>query len=306
MVDESLALLLPEGCVTEGATIVDATFGAGGHTRAILARAPGCRVIALDADPKAVERARAMAAASHGRVIPLHGNFGDLGALLDDFGARSIDGALFDLGLSSLQLADADRGFSFAGDQPLDMRLDPTSDDPTAADLLARLSERELADVIHGYGDERRARRIAHEIVVRRKRSPLRRTSDLVAAILSARPRDASRAGIHPATRTFQALRIAVNREIERIERGLDAAIDRLRDGGRAVAISFHSGEDRAVKQTFRRAEADGRAHVLTRKPVAAGADEVGRNPRSRSAKVRAAARTATGDANARTRATGR
>src|SRR5579863_2620477 len=239
MVDESLALLLPEEERREGALYVDATFGAGGHTRAILDRAPDSRVIAFDADPAAVERARDLARGFPGRVTPVHANFATLGDTLHELGAPAIDGILYDLGLSSLQLADAARGFSFAGDEPLDMRLDPTSDDPTAADLLESLDERGLADIIHGFGDERHARRIAKQIVTRRERSPLRTTSDLVAAVLSARPRDAARGRIHPATRTFQALRMAVNRDVERLERSLDQAIDRLVDDGRVVVISF-------------------------------------------------------------------
>ena len=289
MVEESLALLLPEGGVRGAATFVDATFGAGGHTREILARAPGSRVIAFDADPAAVERARDLAGRYVGRLVPVHANFADLGETLDEIGIDEVDGILYDLGLSSIQLADPARGFSFAGDEPLDMRLDPTSEDPTAADLLARLPERELADIIHLHGDERHARRIARQIVARRARSPLRTTSDLVAAVLSARPRDAARGPIHPATRTFQALRMAVNHDVERLERSLGAAIARLKPDGRVVVISFHSGEDRAVKQTFKRWHDEGRAAILTRKPAVPSAREASANPRSRSAKLRAA-----------------
>jgi 16S rRNA (cytosine1402-N4)-methyltransferase len=306
MVDESLALLLRDVKRREGACYVDATFGAGGHTRAILDRAPASRVIAIDTDPAAVERARDLARTFPGRLTPVHANFASLGDTLHMLDVPAIDGILYDLGLSSLQLADAARGFSFAGDEPLDMRLDPTSDDPTAAELLAVLDERDLADIIYEYGDERHARRIAKQIVLRRVRSPLRSTSDLVAAVLSARPREAARGHIHPATRTFQALRMAVNRDVERIERSLDQAIDRLVDDGRVVVISFHSGEDRAVKQKFRRWQTDGRAMSLTRKPVGPSAREIAANPRSRSAKLRAAAKSASPQSGLRPDATGR
>jgi len=291
MLDESIELLLPERERKTDATIVDATFGAGGHTRAILARMDGGRVIAFDADPAAVERAQRLGGEYPGRVVAVHANFADLAERLDEIDVGEVDGILYDLGLSSLQLADTARGFSFAGTEPLDMRLDPTSDDPSAADLLETLSERELSDVIYANGDERHARRIARQIVTRRQRSPLRTTSDLVAAVLSAQPRDAKRTSIHPATRTFQALRMAVNRDVERLERSLEAAIGRLRPGARAVVISFHSGEDRAVKQTFKRWEREGRATVLTRKPLSPSSGETSANPRSRSAKLRAAQR---------------
>lgn len=288
MLEESLALLLPQGATHRSETFVDATFGVGGHTREILARMPGCRVIAFDADPAAIERALELSREYQGRVEAVHANYADLGERLDELHVGEVDGILYDLGLSSLQLADSGRGFSFSGDEPLDMRLDSSCDDPTAADLLARLSERALADLIFQYGDERYARRIAHQIVTRRERSRLRSTSDLVAAILSARPREARRSAIHPATRTFQALRIAVNREDERLESSLETAIERLRPGGRAVVISFHSGEDRAVKRSFRRWQQEGRATLLTRKPLVPTKAEIAANARSRSAKLRA------------------
>jgi len=291
MLEESVGLVLSERALGSGATIVDATFGAGGHTEEILSRQPSGRVIALDADPAAVARAVELSSRYPGRLTAVHANFAELDAALEELGVDGVDGILYDLGLSSIQLADADRGFSFAGDEPLDMRLDPTSDDPTAADLLNTTSERDLADLIHESGDERFARRIAHQIVTRRARSPLRKTSDLVAAVLAAQPRGASRGKIHPATRTFQALRMAVNRDVERLERGLAAACRLLRPGGRAVVISYHSGEDRSVKRTFRRWEHDGLATVITRKPMTPTVEEIAANPRSRSAKLRAAER---------------
>lgn len=291
MLEESVDLVLSERALGSGATIVDATFGAGGHTKEILSRQPSGRVIAFDADPAAVERAIELSSRYPGRLTAVHSNFADLDEALEELGVDGVDGILYDLGLSSIQLADAERGFSFAGDEPLDMRLDPTAGDPSAADLLNTLSERELADLIHASGDERFARRIARQIVTRRARSPLRKTSDLVAAILAALPRNASRGKIHPATRTFQALRMAVNHDVERLERSLAAAARRLRPGARAVVISYHSGEDRAVKRTFRRWEHDGLASVITRKPMTPTVEETKANPRSRSAKLRAAER---------------
>lgn len=289
MVDESLALLLPAAQGRANPTIVDATFGGGGHTRAILARFEGARVVAFDADPAAIERAKELGREHAGRVVAVHANFAELAERLDEIGIREVDAILYDLGLSSLQLADSSRGFSFAGTEPLDMRLDPTSGDPTAADLLARMAEKELADLIYANGDERRARRIAHQIVVRRGRSPLRSTSDLVAAVLSAQPRGAKRTAIHPATRTFQALRMAVNHDLERLETSLEAALTRLRPGGRVAVISFHSGEDRIVKRTFKAWERGRRAAVVTPKPLTPARPETTSNPRSRSARLRAA-----------------
>jgi len=293
MLEESVDLVLSERALGSGATIVDATFGAGGHTKEILSRQPSGRVIAFDADPAAVERAVELSSRYPGRLTAVHTNFADLDEALEELGVDGVDGILYDLGLSSIQLADAERGFSFAGDEPLDMRLDPTTGDPSAADLLNTLSERELADLIHSSGDERFARRIARQIVTRRARSPLRKTSDLVAAILAALPRNASRGKIHPATRTFQALRMAVNHDVERLERSLAAAARRLRPGARAVVISYHSGEDRSVKRVFRRWEHDGLATVITRKPLTPTVEETKANPRSRSAKLRAAERLA-------------
>lgn len=291
MLGESVELVLSERALGSGATIVDATFGAGGHTKEILSRQPSGRVIALDADPAAVERAVELSSRYPGRLTAVHANFAELDEALEELGVDGVDGILYDLGLSSIQLADTERGFSFAGDEPLDMRLDPTSGDPTAADLLNSTSERDLADLIFASGDERFARRIAHQIVTRRTRSPLRRTSDLVAAVLAAMPRNASRGKIHPATRTFQALRMAVNHDVERLERSLAAAARRLRAGARAVVISYHSGEDRTVKRVFRRWEHDALAKTLTRKPMTPTLEEMKANPRSRSAKLRAAER---------------
>jgi 16S rRNA (cytosine1402-N4)-methyltransferase len=288
MLEESMAMLLPAG-ESRRAVFVDATFGGGGHTEALLQRSRGCRVIALDADPAAVERATALEKKYPGRLDPVHANFGQLGDVLDERSVRQADGIMYDLGLSSMQLADEGRGFSFAGTEPLDMRLDSASDGQTAAQILNTTPEPELADLIFQYGDERHARRIARQVVRRRERSPLRTTSDLVAAILSAQPRDAgsARRRMHPATRTFQALRIAVNDELGNLERSLDQAGKRVRAGGRIAVISFHSGEDRIVKSTFRTWHKAGRCELLTRKPLSPDTAELAENPRSRSAKLR-------------------
>jgi len=285
-----MAMLLPAG-ESRRPVFVDATFGGGGHTEALLQRSRECRVIALDADPAAVERARELEKRFPGRLDAVHANFGRLGDVLDEQAVRQADGIMYDLGLSSMQLADESRGFSFAGTEPLDMRLDSASNGKTAAQIVNSMPEPELADLIFQYGDERHARRIARHIVRRRERSPLRTTSDLVAAILSAQPRDASRERrrVHPATRTFQALRIAVNDELGNLERSLDAAATRVRAGGRIVVISFHSGEDRIVKSKFRAWHKAGRCELLTRKPLSPDQKELAENPRSRSAKLRAA-----------------
>ena len=291
MLEESMALLLPAG---EGenrqAVFVDATFGAGGHTETLLLRSRGSRGIALDAEPAAVARAEALARRYPGRVDAVHANYGRLDEVLDERGVREVDGIMYDLGLSSLQLADSTRGFSFAGVEPLDMRLDPTSSGPTAAHILNTAQERELADLIESYGDERFARRIARQITWRREKAPLQTTSDLVAAVLSAHPKGMARnrRGIHPATRTFQALRMAVNDETQNLERSLATALARVRPGGRVVAISFHSGEDRVVKRAFRTSTDAGQSEALTRKPLTPSDDEVAANPRARSAKLRA------------------
>ena len=287
MVEESLAWLSPAG---KGEPVfVDATFGAGGHSRAILERLPRSRIIAIDADPQAIERARSLAREFGARVTPLHANFAALGDALDSLSVAEVDGVLYDLGLSSLQLRENTRGFSFAQLEPLDMRLDPAADIPTAADLLATLGETEIAAILYEYGDERNSRRIARQIASRRERAPLRTSDELVNAVLAAQPRGRKRTRLHPATRTFQALRMAVNDEPGNLQRSLVTALARLRSGGRAVVISFHSGEDRIVKRAFAGAERASDARVLTRKPIRPSAAEVAANPRSRSARLRAA-----------------
>jgi 16S rRNA (cytosine1402-N4)-methyltransferase len=281
--------LLPRGGADR--TYVDCTFGGGEYARALLQRDPRARIVAIDADVAAWQSARELADAHPGRIIPVHANFSELDQALDAAGIAEVDGVLYDLGLSSLQLADPRRGFALDGDAPLDMRLDLNRPATTAADLLAALGESELADLIFFNADERNARRIARNIVTRRQRSPLKRTGDLVAAVLSALPSGRGRrhSRIHPATRTFQALRMAVNDELGSLQRSLDAAVPRLKPGGRVLVVSFHSGEDRIVKRTFAAWRAAGTAKVLTPKPLRPQRSEVLANPRSRSAKLRAA-----------------
>jgi 16S rRNA (cytosine1402-N4)-methyltransferase len=264
-------------------TYVDATFGAGGHAALILgALGATGRLIALDADPTAAARALA-----DPRFTLLHANFRDLAAQLDAIGIATVDGVLFDLGVSSMQLDEAERGFSFRAAAPLDMRLDPASGE-SVAEFLANRDEREIADVIYRYGEERASRRIARAIVALRDAgTPVRDTLDL-AGVVARAVRAPAHQRIHPATRTFQALRIAVNDELGALRDGLDAALARTVPGGRIAVISFHSLEDRIVKHTFRE---DSRARVLTRKPLVAGDDEVTANPRARSAKLRVAER---------------
>ncbi|MBV8281542.1 MAG: 16S rRNA (cytosine(1402)-N(4))-methyltransferase RsmH, partial [Candidatus Eremiobacteraeota bacterium] len=252
------------------------------------------RVIALDADPDAVARAEALRERQPRRVTPVHANFAQLADALESVGVSGVNGIVYDLGLSSLQLGDAARGFAFAGEGALDMRLDPTSDAATAAQLLATAKEGEIADIIFEFGDERNARRIAREIVKRRTRSPLRTTSDLVAAVLAAQPRSARgrRGNIHPATRTFLALRMAVNAELDSLAHSLEEAIACVQPGGRIAVISFHSGEDRVVKHQFAAWRRTGVAETLTRKPLTPTQTEIAANPRSRSAKLRGTERT--------------
>jgi 16S rRNA (cytosine1402-N4)-methyltransferase len=266
---------------------VDATFGAGGHSSAILARLATGRLISFDADPSAIARAAAMA---DPRFTFVSANFRELASELDRCGVESVDGVLFDLGVSSMQFDDPERGFSLGKAAPLDMRMD-TRLERSAYDVLATADERELADIFFHYGEERAARRIAHAIVGRRLAGALPETTTEFAQLVSGvLHRSGHRERIHPATRVFQALRIAVNDELDALRDGLDAAILRLRAAGRVVAISFHSLEDRIVKQAFR---GDERLSVLTKKPVSAGDAEIADNPRSRSAKLRAAQRKA-------------
>lgn len=272
--------------VRSGGTYVDATFGAGGHARSILSRLGDGRLIAIDADPAAAQRAAAIGDA---RLTFVHSNFRSITSVLDRCTIESVDGVLFDLGVSSMQLDDAERGFSLGRPATLDMRMDPGVG-RSAYDILATASETELADIFYYYGEERSARRIARAIVARRSRGILPSTTSEFAQFVAGIARRGRRERIHPATRVFQALRIAVNDELDALREGLTGAVGRLRRTGRIVAISFHSLEDRIVKQTFRD---DERLEALTKRPVVPDDAEVAANPRSRSAKLRAAERKA-------------
>jgi 16S rRNA (cytosine1402-N4)-methyltransferase len=273
-----------------GGVFVDCTVGLGGHSNALLAAGAG-RIIGLDRDIDALDRARAVLAPWLQRVELVHADYRSLDSVLERLSVPLVDGALADLGVSSVQLDTPGRGFSFQRDEPLDMRMDRSGGD-TAADLLARSSELELADAIFQFGEERYSRRIAHALVDARRQAPIETTGRLAAIVRRAIPRRGLMR-IDPATRTFQALRIWVNRELEGLERFLQAAARRLRSGGRLVVITFHSLEDRIVKHTFRAlAQQDAATlRVLTKKPIVPAEAELRRNPRARSAKLRAAER---------------
>ena len=287
MTREVLQYLRPEA----GGVFVDCTVGLGGHARALL-EAGASRILGLDRDPDALLRARAALAPWRSRVDLVHADYRALGEVLDGRQIERVDGTLADLGLSSLQLETPGRGFSFLRDDPLDMRMDTTGGD-TAADFVARATERELADVIFTYGEERFSRRIARAIVAARDEAPVTTTARLAAIVRRAIPRRGFMR-IDPATRTFQAIRIRVNRELEGLDRFIETAAARLRAGARLVVITFHSLEDRIVKHTLRALERrEPLVRVLTRKPLAPDAGEVAENPRARSAKLRAAERLA-------------
>jgi 16S rRNA (cytosine1402-N4)-methyltransferase len=279
---ETLRLLDPK----PGETWVDCTTGAGGHARLIAERvAPGGRLIGLDQDAGMLARARPRL---EGLPVTLvHANFDQLPAVLANLGIESVDGVLADLGFASDQVDDPARGLSFQQEGPLDMRLDPTAGQ-TAADLVNRLSERALADLFWEYGEERHSRRVARRIVERRQEQPFETTADLAEVVRRAVPRSRDSFRIHPATRVFQALRVAVNDELGALERLLAALPRVVKVGGRAGIISFHSLEDRRVKHAFRDRAA---WRPVTKKPVEAADEETARNPRARSAKLRVAVR---------------
>jgi 16S rRNA (cytosine1402-N4)-methyltransferase len=275
-----------------GGVYVDCTVGLGGHARALL-EAGATRVIGVDRDLQALAAARETLAPWAERVDLVHADYRDLDEVLEQRGIRLVNGTLADLGVSSLQFDTPGRGFSFQRDEPLDMRMDTSTGD-TAAALVARSTERELADGIYAYGEERFSRRIARAIVAARHEQPIETTGRLAAIVRRALPRRGYMR-IDPATRTFQALRIWVNRELEGLDRFLEAAVRRLHAGARLVVITFHSLEDRIVKHTLRALEHSGDAavKVLTKKPIGPSDVEVLRNPRARSAKLRAAERLA-------------
>jgi 16S rRNA (cytosine1402-N4)-methyltransferase len=281
---EVLRQLQPE----RGGLFVDCTVGLGGHSRALL-EAGAARILGLDRDEDALAQARATLSPFGDRADLVHADYRTIEDVLDRRGIALVAGALADLGVSSMQFDEPGRGFSFQRDEPLDMRMDRSSGE-TAADLIAASTEQELADTIYAYGEERFSRRIARALVAARREAPIDTTGRLASIVRRAVPvRGYMR--IDPATRTFQALRIWVNRELEGLDHFLELAARRLRAGRRMAVITFHSLEDRIVKHTLRAlAQAsEPIIQVLTRKPIVAGEDEVRRNPRARSAKLRAA-----------------
>ncbi len=288
-----------------GQVAVDGTFGAGGMTAALLERVtPGGRVIAIDRDPAAVARGRARFAQAGAAVTLVAGNFADLDQIVHGMGLDAVDIVVLDLGISSLQLDDLARGFSFRFDSPLDMRMDPTGDSETAADIVNGWDEGGLASLLRDYGGERFARRIAAAIVRRRSVAPLHSTAELTELVAAAIPRRFWPKRIHPATRTFQALRIEVNQELKNLELGMQAVISILRPGGRLGVIAFHSLEDTLVKNSLHVAAKNcicppqqplctcahrASLHLPSRKAIKPDAAELADNPRARSAHLRIA-----------------
>jgi 16S rRNA (cytosine1402-N4)-methyltransferase len=292
MTAEVVEFLRPgvHGPYADGGLFVDCTVGLGGHARALLEAGAG-RIIGLDRDLDALARAREALAPWADRVELVHADYRAIAEVLDQRQIDRVDGALADLGVSSMQFDEPGRGFSFQRDEPLDMRMDRSTGD-TAATLIARSSERELADAIYQFGEERLSRRIARAIVEARQEAAIVTTGRLAAIVRRAQPRRGY-TRIDPATRTFQALRIWVNQELDGLDRFIEAAARRLRLGARLVVIAFHSLEDRIVKHTLRALQRDGLVEVLTKKPMVPRDEEVDRNPRARSAKLRAAERAA-------------
>ena len=315
MLQEVLKFLRPGA----GGYYIDGTLGGGGHTQAILERsAPDGKVLGIDTDAQAITRIKERLSdfVNNGRLVLVHGNFAELARIVHEAGFVSVEGVLLDLGFSSYQVDDPERGFSFSADGPLDMRLDQTQAE-SAADIVNSASEQELADIFWRYGEEKRSRQVARRIVRQRERGAITRTAQLARLAAAGVPYKSGR--IHPATRVFQALRIAVNHELERLEKALPQILDVLsmnkalpaggqdepgRSGGRMVTIAFHSLEDRLIKEFMRREAKDclcpphvpvcvcghkARLRLLTPKPVTPAVEEVTANPRARSAKLRAA-----------------
>ena len=283
--DETVALLLPAG----RGVLVDCTIGLGGHAETLLeAAGEEALLIGLDVDESLLRLTRQRLSRFGERLRLFAANFSELPVVLTEAGVEAADAVLADLGVASIQLDDPDRGFSFAAAGPLDMRMDQQSGQ-TAAELVNNLPEGELADLIYNFGQERYSRRIARAVVQARTRQQITTTVELAGIVAKAYPRATrkTRRGVHPATRTFQALRIAVNDELGSLDRLLDVLPDVLSSGGRAAVISFHSLEDRRVKRAFAGLAGSGEAKLLTKKPITPTADEVQRNPRSRSAKLR-------------------
>lgn len=296
LLDETLALLQPQ----RGGIFVDATLGLGGHTEAILNAFRGTEVIGIDQDAAALELARKRLRRFGGRAQLVHASFVKIASLV---GREGPSGIIADLGVSSMQLDSETRGFSFRYDAPLDMRMDPDAGGETAADLLAKLDHDELADIIYRFGEERASRKIARWIIEKREAGIPIETTQQLADLVKRAVRKGAKDKIHPATRTFQALRIAVNRELDILDRFITDSVDILKSDGVLAIISFHSLEDRIVKQTFQRLSgrcqcptripqcvcgAVKKVEILTRKPVIPSVSEQNENPRSRSAKLRA------------------
>jgi len=283
MVAEVLTELDP----SRGGVFVDCTVGLGGHARALL-EGGASRLIGFDRDPAAIEAARSALSGFGDRVVLVHADYRRFDAVLDERGETQVDGVLADLGVSSMQLDAPERGFSFRTDAALDMRMDTTAG-PTAAEMLRDVDERTLADVIYEFGEERHSRRIARAIVAARDRAPIETTSQLADVVRRAIPRKGYMR-IDPATRTFQAIRIWVNRELDGLDAFVGDAARRLAPGGRMAVITFHSLEDRIVKHTLRALQQDGIGlRIRTKRPMVPGEAEIERNPRARSAKLRAA-----------------
>jgi len=300
LLDEIIEILNPQ----PGEVFVDCTMGGGGHSKAIVSRIlPGGKLIGIDQDINAVEAAKKNLKDFHDHIIFVHSNYERLNDIIIEYSPQGIDGILFDLGVSSHQLDEKERGFSYMQDAPLDMRMDKNAHF-SAWDLINNFSEEEIAKIIWDYGEEKWAKRIARFIVKARENHSIDTTGELVEIIKAAIPAGARKDGPHPAKRTFQAIRIAVNRELEVLENTLDTALNWLKKGGRMGVISFHSLEDRIVKEKFKYWAQDcicppelpvcqcnkrSMIKILTRKPVTAGKRELENNPRSRSAKFRAA-----------------
>jgi 16S rRNA (cytosine1402-N4)-methyltransferase len=276
--------------IHSGDIILDGTLGGGGHTAEIVKRFGNTvKIIGLDLDADALPRAlEALGVMSHDTVFRVAG-FQDLDIVLDSLNIPHVDRIMLDLGISSFQLEDAGRGFSFKKDEPLvmTMKRNPEDTDVTAYDVVNTWEEKTLADIIYGFGEEKFSRKIAHAIVEARKISPIKTTFDLVDIIDSAVGRAYKRMKIHPATRTFQAIRIATNRELQNIEEGIAKGFTRLEKGGRMAVITFHSLEDRIVKHAFVGLKNEGHGHIVTKKPIVPSEKELQENPRARSAKLR-------------------
>jgi len=287
MPDEAIKFL----DLSHGDLIVDATVGTGGHSEMILERiAPGGRLVGIDRDEDSLEVCRKRFEKFKGSFELVHGSFSELDLILKNLKIKKIDGILFDLGISTFQLKNKDRGFSFLEEGPLDMRMDRSSYF-SAYDVVNNLKEKEISDLLWAFGEERWHNRIAHIIVEQREKSPIATTTQLADIACRSVPLRYRHRHyrIHPATRTFQAVRIAVNRELEILEAAVNKGIESLKSGGRICVISFHSLEDRIIKHTFRKASAGGLINILTPKPLTPAPGEVKTNPPSRSSKLRAA-----------------